>query len=80
MNNPADGHLGSSSNSINQDQKWTAKKSYPLSASLSLTSPISQLIALVYDTLHHAKITSVGRLAGLAAYILALAVSAFAEG
>ena len=34
MNNPAEGHLGTATNPINQDQKWTAKKSYPLSASL----------------------------------------------
>ena len=80
MNNPTDGHLGSASNPINQDQKWTAKKSYPLSASRSLTSPVSQIIALVYDILHHAILSFLGLPAGLAAYILALAVSAFAEG
>ncbi len=33
MNNPTVGHLGSASNPINQDRKWTAKKSYPLSPS-----------------------------------------------
>ena len=33
MNNPTVGHLGSASNPINQDRKWTAKKSYPLSLS-----------------------------------------------
>ena len=34
MNNPAEGHLGTATNPINQNQKWTAKKSYPLSAIL----------------------------------------------
>ena len=34
MNSATAGHLGTATNPINQDRKWTAKKSYPLSMPL----------------------------------------------
>ena len=38
MNNSTADHLGTATNPINQDRKWTAKKSYPLSMPLISSS------------------------------------------
>ena len=79
MNNPTVGHLGSASNPINQDRKWTAKKSYPLSASPHHGSLIAHFMQ-TYLVCCSAIVMMSKLFAGLAAYVLALTVSAFAEG